>query len=86
MFELSNRCLLLVSIAFPNVSIGEKVEHCSSVGTYMVEHAVETTEFTDELLFSPFMFSSMLFILLMIVHAVAQDTMSWDVDRLKNLN
>lgn len=34
MFELSNRCLLLVSIAFPDVSIGEKAQHFSLVDTY----------------------------------------------------
>lgn len=37
MFELSNRCLLLVSIAFPNVSIEKKAEDRSSAATYMVE-------------------------------------------------
>lgn len=37
MFELSNRCLLLVSIAFPNVSIERKAEDRSSAATYMVE-------------------------------------------------
>lgn len=53
MFELSNRCLLLVSIVFPNVSVGEgggvkkKAEDRSSAATRMMEKSCPKTVVTQ---------------------------------------